>query len=84
LFTYEIKVPNVQLYEGVEVHLIPDLLRQIMDIRLWWNDQMVHPVTYPLQEFPVHFRFKRVYFSTVPSSAAFHQGIPMSGGSYAV
>jgi hypothetical protein len=55
LFKHDIEVPNVQLYEEVEVHLIPDMLRQVMDIRIWWNDQMVHSVTYPLQEFHVHF-----------------------------
>ena len=55
LFKHDIEVPNVQLYEDVEVHLIPDILRQVMDIRIWWKGQMVHSVTYPLQEFHVHF-----------------------------
>jgi hypothetical protein len=26
-----------------------------MDIRIWWNDKMVHSITYPLQEFHVYF-----------------------------
>lgn len=55
LFKHAIEVPNVPLYEEVEIHLIPDLLKQIMDIRIWWNDKMVHSVTYPLKEFTVHF-----------------------------
>ena len=55
LFKHDIEVPNVPLYEEVEVHLIPDLLRQVMDTRIWWNDKMVHSVTYPLQEFHVYF-----------------------------
>jgi hypothetical protein len=55
LFKHDIEVPNVQLYEEVEVHLIPDMRRQVMDIRIWWNDQMVHSITYPLQEFHVYF-----------------------------
>jgi hypothetical protein len=55
LFKHDIEVPNVQLYEEVDVHLIPDTLRQVMDIRIWWNDQMVHSVAYPLQEFHIHF-----------------------------
>jgi hypothetical protein len=55
LFKHDIEVPNVQLYEQVEVHLMPDMVRQIMDIRIWSNDRMVHSVTYPLQEFHVHF-----------------------------
>jgi hypothetical protein len=55
LFKHDIEVPNVPLYEEVEVHLIPDIPRQTMDIRIWWNDRMVHSVTYPLREFHVHF-----------------------------
>jgi len=55
LSNHTIEVPNVPLYEEVEVHLIPDVLKQIMHIRIWWNDKMVHSVTYPLQEFSVHF-----------------------------
>jgi len=55
LFKHDIQVPNVPLYEEVEVHLIPDVPRQTMDIRIWWNDKMVHSVTYALQEFHVHF-----------------------------
>jgi len=55
LFNHTIEVPNVPLYEEVEIHLVPDLLKQIMEIRIWWNDKMVHSVTYPLQEFTVHF-----------------------------
>ena len=55
LFKHDIEVPNVPLYENVEVHLIPDIPRQTMDIRIWWNDRMVHSVTYPLHEFHVHF-----------------------------
>jgi len=55
LFNHLIEVPNVPLYEPVEVHLIPDTFKQIMDIRIWWKDTMVHSVTYPLCDFSVHF-----------------------------
>jgi len=55
LFKHDIEVPNVSLYEDVDIHLIPDIPRQLMDIRIWWNDKMVHSITYPLQEFHVHF-----------------------------
>ena len=55
LSNHAIEVPNVPLYEQVEIHLIPDMLKQIMEIRIWWNDQMVHSVTYPLKGFRVHF-----------------------------
>jgi hypothetical protein len=56
LFNYEIEVPNVPLREEVEVHLVPDIEREALEVRIWWNNRMVHSVTYPLREFP------RVYF----------------------
>jgi transposase len=55
LFNHVIEVPNVPLHEEVEIHLIPDTLKQIMGIRIWWHDHMVHSVNYPLCEFHVHF-----------------------------
>ncbi len=55
LFNHTIEVPNVPLYEQVEIHLIPDTSKQIMELRIWWNDKRIHSVTYPLTEFTVHF-----------------------------
>jgi hypothetical protein len=56
LFNHEIEVPNVPLREDVEVHLIPNKERSVLEIRIWWKTQMVHSVTYPLSVFPrVHF-----------------------------
>lgn len=56
LFNHEIEVPKVPLREQVEVHLIPDPERGALEIRIWWSQQMVHRVVYPLKEFPgVHF-----------------------------
>lgn len=56
LFNHEIEVPYAPLREEVEVHLIPDLARQALEIRIWSNNQMVHSVDYPLRDFPrVHF-----------------------------
>jgi len=56
LFNHEIVVPNVPLREEVEVHLIPDVERGALEVRIWWENQMVQSVTYPLKEFPrVHF-----------------------------
>ena len=54
LFSHLIEVPNVPLREYVEIHLIPDTKKQIMDIRIWWNEKMVHSVTLPLKGFRVH------------------------------
>ncbi len=56
LFNHEIEVPKVPLREEVEVHLIPDPPRNVLQVRIWWNHQMVHSVTYPLQgSQSVHF-----------------------------
>ncbi len=56
LSNHEIEVPNVPLREQVEVHLIPDAGRGALQIRIWWDNRMVHSVAYPLKEFlRVHF-----------------------------
>ena len=56
LFNHEVEVPNAPLREEVEVHLVPDLASQALEIRIWSNKQMVHSVSYPLRDFPrVHF-----------------------------
>jgi hypothetical protein len=55
-FNHEIVVPNVPLREEVEVHLVPDTGRDVLEVRIWWNNRMVQSVAYPLSEFPaVHF-----------------------------
>ena len=54
LFNHTIEVPNVELREEVEIHLVPDTAKQAMEIRIWWNDKMVHSVALPLAEFRVH------------------------------
>ena len=55
LFKHEIEVPNVPLRENVDVHLIPDEIKNRMHIRIWWHDKMVHSVSLPLNDFRVHF-----------------------------
>ena len=52
LSNHDIPVPNVPLREEVEVHLIPDVARGALEVRIWWENRMVHSVTYPLKEFP--------------------------------
>jgi hypothetical protein len=52
LLNHEIQVPKVPLREEVEVHLIPDAEKGALEIRIWWENQMVNSVTYPLKEFP--------------------------------
>jgi hypothetical protein len=55
LFNHLIEVPKVPVREEVEVHLVPDTIKEAMDIRIWWNNALVHTVTYPLRDFRVHF-----------------------------
>jgi len=55
LFKHEIEVPHVPLREEVDVHLVPDLAKQTMHLRIWWNKKNVHRVTLPMEAFAVHF-----------------------------
>ncbi len=55
LFNHPIEVPKVPVREEVEVHLVPDTVKETMDIRIWWNNTLVHTVTFPLRDFRVHF-----------------------------
>ena len=52
LSNHDIPAPNVPLREEVEVHLIPDVDRGALEVRIWWENRMVNSVTYPLNEFP--------------------------------
>jgi len=49
-----IEVPKVSIREDVELHLVPDILKGVMEIRIWWNKKMLHSVSYPLKEFRLH------------------------------
>lgn len=56
VFNHDIPVPYVPLREEVEVHLIPNVERDALEVRVWHDNRMVQSVTYPLKEFPrVHF-----------------------------
>ena len=55
LFKHVVEVPNVPLREYVDVHLVPDEAKQLINIRIWWNDKMVHSVSLPLHGFRGHF-----------------------------
>ena len=57
LSNHDIPVPHVPLRDEVEVHLIPDVARGALEVRIWWDNRMVQSVTYPLKESPrVHFQ----------------------------
>lgn len=49
---HQIEVPNVPLREEVDIHLLPNTEKDILEVRIWWNNRMVHSVVYPLKEFP--------------------------------
>ena len=49
---HQIEVPNVPLREEVDIHLLPNTEKDILEVRIWWNNRMVHTVVYPLKEFP--------------------------------
>lgn len=55
LFKHQIEVPKVPLREYVDVHMVPDTAKDVMHIRIWWKEEMVHSVLLPLQGFRVHF-----------------------------
>ena len=55
LFNHEIRVANVPLRQEVDVHLVPDPSRNIMQIRIWFQDALAHSVDLPLEGFRVHF-----------------------------
>ena len=55
VFNKSIEVPKVPLREDVELHLVPDLIGQTIECRIWWAQKMVHSVVYPLRDLRVHF-----------------------------
>ena len=50
-----IDVPKVPVREDVNLHLIPNTIKDTMLIRIWWQSKLVHQVTLPLHTFKVHF-----------------------------
>ena len=55
IFNQEIEVPHVPLREDVELHMIPNLGKQILEVRIWWKSKLVHSVNLPLANLRVHF-----------------------------
>ena len=50
IFNHQIDLPQVPLHEDVELHLIPDPTKQVMEVRIWWNQKMVGSVSLPLAD----------------------------------
>jgi hypothetical protein len=55
LFNHEIEVPNVPAHEDVELHLIPDTAKQNLEVRVWFENKMVHSFSFPMVNPRVHF-----------------------------
>jgi hypothetical protein len=55
LFGQFIEVPYAPLREYVEVHLLPDLSREALEVRIGWQQKMVRSVHIPYPKNWVHF-----------------------------
>jgi len=51
----EIEVPHVPLRETVDLHIVPDSENRSLEVRIWWQKQMVRAIHLPLPSTPVHF-----------------------------
>jgi hypothetical protein len=54
LYGHEIEVPKAPMLDDVELHLIPDQARQILDIRIWSDNRLIQSTTLPLAVTRVH------------------------------
>ena len=50
LFNHEIEMPHVPVREQVELHLIPNLPQNALEIRFWFQQKMVHSLALPLDQ----------------------------------
>jgi hypothetical protein len=48
---HSIEVPKVDVREDVDLHLVPDLEKKVLEVRVWFKDRMVQTVNLPLDEF---------------------------------
>jgi hypothetical protein len=53
LFNHQIRVPEVPLRHQVDIHLVPDPNRDLMQIRIWFKDELVQKQDLPLDSFKV-------------------------------
>ena len=51
----EIEVPHVPLRETVDLHIVPDLEKRSLEVRIWWQKHMVRSLHLPLPTTPLHF-----------------------------
>ncbi len=55
LFNHQVDLPQVPLHEDVELHLVPDPNRQVLEVRIWWDQKMVQSTNLPLADAKVRF-----------------------------
>ena len=55
LFNHDIEVPHVPVREDVELHLIPDIARQALEVRIWFKIKWSIPSALPMADPTVHF-----------------------------
>ena len=48
---HSIEVPKVDVREDVDLRLVPDLAKNVLEIRIWSQGKLVHSVNLPLNEF---------------------------------
>lgn len=49
-----IEVPKVDVHEDVQIHLVPDIDKNVMEVRIWSLDKLVHTTHLPLINFRWH------------------------------
>jgi transposase len=48
---HTIEVPKVDPREDVDLHMVPDLVKNILEVRIWSKDNLVLSINLPLHEF---------------------------------
>jgi transposase len=48
---HSIEVPKVDVREDVDLRLVPDFTKNVLEIRIWFQEKLVHSVNLPLNEF---------------------------------
>jgi len=55
-YQQEIPLKHINPGEEVDLHLVPNLTRETVEIRVWWKGTMIQSVNYPFKALPrVHF-----------------------------
>ena len=52
---HDIQIPKVPLRVWVDIHMVPDIQKKNMQLRIWYKDETFHSLTLPLEGFRVHF-----------------------------